>query len=202
LLESTLFADVRPDQGARLEATPFGTLAPLEPLLGQGAGRLLQYLRVLASREPACMMHRAPFVEPGLALLAERDAALRQLIALALKNACYDVRQCSNALQLKAELYSSPIMTSESALLVLNIELAAQCAPEISTLERVRSNARTTRPQFLLICEFGGVKQLTLPGVREPRVAAVLEKPFDLDELERIARTCNDPVRQSRGQFG
>lgn len=146
-------------------------------------------------------MHRSRIVEPGLALLAERDAALRQLIALALQNAGYDVRQCSNALQLKAELYSSPILTAENALLTLNLELATQCTVELATLERVRSNARSSRPHFILICEFGGQKQFSLPGLAELRIAATLEKPFDLDELERIARTCREPGRASRG-FG
>jgi len=146
-------------------------------------------------------MQGSRFVEPGLALLAERDAAMRQLLALALKNAGYGVRQCSNALQLKAELYSSPILTAENALLVLNLELAAQCTVELSTLERVRSNARSERPQFLVICEFGGVKEFSLSGVGDLRIAGVLEKPFDIDEVERIARTCRDPVRQSSGQF-
>ena len=119
---------------------------------------------------------------PALALLAERDAPLRQLIALALKNAGYDVRQCSNVLQLKAELYSSPILTTETALLVLNVELAAQCGIELATLGRVRPTARSSRAQFLFICEFGGLKQFTSSGIHDSQVVGVLEKPFDLDE--------------------
>ena len=122
-------------------------------------------------------------------------------MAQALQSAGYDVRQCSNALQLKAELYSSPILTVENALLALNLELGTQCTVELATLERVRSNARSTRPHFIFICEFGGQKQFSLPGVPELRVAATLEKPFDLDELERAARTCREQLRPSRG-FG
>lgn len=125
-----------------------------------------------------------------LALLAERDAALRQLIALALGAAGYDVRACSNALQLKAELYSSPIVSTECALLVLNVELAAQCALELATLVRVRSSERTARALFLFICEFGGLRQFTPSGVADRDIVGVLEKPFDLDELEVLARTC------------
>jgi DNA-binding response OmpR family regulator len=141
-------------------------------------------------------------VEPDLALLAERDPALRQLIALALKNAGYDVRQCSNTLQLKAELYSSPILTTQRALLVLNLELAVQCAVELSTLERVRSKARASRPSYLLICEFGGSKQFALPSVEQLEVIGILEKPFDLDELERLARTFNETGRVASGRRG
>jgi len=145
---------------------------------------------------------RPAFVEPALAVLAERDGALRPLIELALKHAGYAVRQCSNTLQLKAELTSNPILTTGHPLLVLNSQLAVQCAVELAMLSRERSKARTTRPRFLLIREFGDPRQFMLPGIDHAHVAGVLEKPFDLDELERLARACNDPTWPANGPKG
>jgi len=142
------------------------------------------------------------FVEPALAVLAERDAALRPLIELALKQAGYAVRQCANTLQLKEELTSNPVLTTRNPLLVLNSQLAVQCAVELATLSRGRSQARRTRPRFLLIREFGDPMQFMLPGIDHAHVAGMLEKPFDLDDLERLARACNDPAWPANGPKG
>ncbi|HVJ14511.1 MAG TPA: hypothetical protein VM686_03680 [Polyangiaceae bacterium] len=125
-----------------------------------------------------------------LALVAERDPALRQLTGSVLRQAGYDVRECSNALQLKAELYSSPVLATENALLVLSADIAAQCASELRMLERARAATPRHPPAYVFVCEFGALKQFTPPGVSEHEVAAVLEKPFDVDELERVALRC------------
>jgi len=132
-------------------------------------------------------------VSSVLALLAERDAALRHLMALALRSAGCDVRQCSNVLQLRAELYSSPIHSWERVVLVLNIEIATQCTSELVAMERIRAAARLRRADHVFVCEFGGLKRFTAPG---------LEKPFDLDELEQIARACSQSSRSASGALG
>jgi hypothetical protein len=141
-------------------------------------------------------------VSSVLAVLAERDAALRQLMALALKSAGCDVRQCSNALQLKAELYSSPIHSWDRAILVLNVEIAAQCVSELAAMTRVRANEHVPRADFVFVCEFGGLKRFMAPGLDESSIIRVLEKPFDLDELERIARTHSPSSRSAPGALG
>jgi hypothetical protein len=129
-----------------------------------------------------------------LALLAERDTALRQLMALALKGAGCNVRQCSNVLQLKAELYSSPIRAAARALLVLNVEIGAHCASELAVLGRARASERIAGAAFVFVREFGGSKGLALSGLDQDSVLGVFEKPFDLDDLERIARAyCSRP---------
>jgi DNA-binding NtrC family response regulator len=138
----------------------------------------------------------------AVTLLAERDAALRQLMAQALQNAGCQVSQCSNALQLQAELYSSPILTAERALLVLNAEISEQCFTEIAAMGLVRSSARAARADFVFVCEFGGLKHFTPPDLDEHSVLRILEKPFDLDELERLASNYIESARPLRGRVG
>ena len=54
-------------------------------------------------------------------------------------------------------------------------------------MERVRSNVRAVHATFILVRECDGTKQSLPAGLDESRIVCVLEKPFDLDELERLA---------------
>lgn len=83
---------------------------------------------------------------------------------------------------------------------MLNSQIAVQWAEELEMLARVRSKAGTTRPRFLLIRAFGDPGQFMLPGIDHAHVADVLEKPFDLDELERPAHACNEPSWPTNGR--
>jgi hypothetical protein len=117
-------------------------------------------------------------------------------MALVLQGAGYEVREASNALQLKVELQSRYIFSAEGALLVLSADIAGQCATELAALVPARSLARLPRAWFIYTCEFGELRQP--PGLGEDHVLGMLEKPFDLDELERMASTCHALFRRSR----
>jgi DNA-binding response OmpR family regulator len=59
-----------------------------------------------------------------VALIAERDASLRALMSRALREAGFEVRSHANGQQLKADLGAT---TADCSLLVLQMELVAQC---------------------------------------------------------------------------
>ncbi len=135
-----------------------------------------------------------------LALLAERDAALRDLMRQAVRRAGYDVLECSNPLQLKVELRSSSVVEARGLLVILSTDLASQCAGELTTLLRARSHAGLAAVHAAFTCEFGAPQQP--PAVGGYELVGVLEKPFELGELERIARGCHALSRPTGAESG
>jgi hypothetical protein len=111
-----------------------------------------------------------------------------------LRDVQYSVLECSNVIQLKAELVSDLFSTAESALFVINVDLAHRCVKELSAVALARSGAGCGRIQVVFTREFG---DLTLaPAVEDFVIKGTLEKPFDFDELQRIARPCRAPSRE------
>ncbi len=123
-----------------------------------------------------------------LVLLAERDRGLRKAMALALKGVGCKVRQCSNAVLLKTELRSGPILSAQRALLVLRIELAARCTRELQAMAVVRSKARLGGAALVLVRDSEGIGQELPEVLGESDVVGLIEMPLDLDELERLVR--------------
>jgi DNA-binding response OmpR family regulator len=137
-------------------------------------------------------------MSPSLALLAERDAALRQLMGRVLGEAGYDVRACASGVQLKGLLHSTPLGTADCALLVLQAELAADCSKELWDVIRLRSSARLSRVHVVFTCEFGALA--LVPSIGDYHFAGLFEKPFDFDELESVARGCRAHFRQGQSE--
>lgn len=126
----------------------------------------------------------------SVALLAEPDQALHDLMQRALAGAGYEVFGSCNALQVEAGLRMRPVRGARNLLYVLASRLAADCALAIAQASLERAQLGLPEPQLVLTYEFGS---LTSP----PELAGcvgrgVLEKPFDLYELQALAFECRD----------
>lgn len=122
-----------------------------------------------------------------VALLAESDRGLRNLMGRTLAESGYVLSESSNELQLEASLRVQPFLGARIALLVLSSSLATRCARSIATAarERIRCGLRPAR--LILTCEFGTLAALHPPELGACVSVGVLEKPFDLHELRGLA---------------
>jgi DNA-binding NtrC family response regulator len=122
------------------------------------------------------------------ALVVERDPALRRLMRNAVHQAGYEIAECSNSLQLKVELRTPNIVEASALLLVVSKDIARQCTEELVGLFRDRAKAGHSTVDVAFTSEFGAPEPA--PAIGPYTLVGVLEKPFSLDELERIARQC------------
>jgi hypothetical protein len=131
------------------------------------------------------------------ALLAEPDRALRDLMRRTLSAAGYDVVDSSNAFQLEVGLKGSTASAAPHALFVFGERLATQCAASILAVARERARVGLPQAQLILMYEFGS---LVLPALQLTPcvIKGVLEKPFDLFDLQAMALEC----RKSNSAIG
>jgi DNA-binding NtrC family response regulator len=114
-------------------------------------------------------------------LLAEDDKELRELLALVLETAGYQVCQCSNGEQLMSRLTES----SSFNLVISDIRM-----PGLSGLEVLaRRNRKMQQVPFICMTAFGDAQ--THSRARHLGAVATIDKPFDLDEMmELVAHVC------------
>jgi hypothetical protein len=134
-------------------------------------------------------------VSNTVALLAEPDQALRDLMRRTLAGAGYEVIESSNGAQLEAALRIPTVCRARNLLYVLASRLATDRAPAISAATLERADSGLPEAQLILTYEFGAPKaDPDLPG-RLTR--GVLEKPFDLYELQAMAFECRNFLCES-----
>lgn len=124
-------------------------------------------------------------------LLAEDDAELRELLALVLTGAGYQVCQCNDGRQLLQRLDQH----HNYALVISDVRMPGLSGLEV--LARQRSNAQSI--PFICMTAFGDVQ--THGKARRLGAVATIDKPFDLDEMiELVERVClrNEPYSRSR----
>ena len=126
----------------------------------------------------------------SVALVAEPDRALRELMQRALTAAGYEVFESSNVLQLEVGLRVRTVYRAKNLLYVLASRLVTRCLPAISAASLERAQLSLPEAQLILTCEFG--TPTTAPNIPHCRARGVLEKPFDLYELQAIAFECRD----------
>lgn len=102
----------------------------------------------------------------------------------------YEVFETSNVVQLEVGLRVSAVYGAQNVIFVLGARLATQCALSIAAAARERARSRLPHAQVILTYEFG-----TLAGVPHAQLApcvlrGVLEKPFDLQDLQAMAHEC------------
>jgi hypothetical protein len=129
-------------------------------------------------------------VSNSVALLAEPDRALRDLMQRALAGAGYEVFASADALQVEIDLRVRPVNEARNLLYVLTSGLAADCAPAIAVAALQRAQNGLPEPQLLLTNEFGTLT--SGPEIAHCIGRGFLEKPFDLYELQAIAFECRD----------
>jgi len=111
-------------------------------------------------------------------LLAEDDRELRDLLAFALFRAGYSVTSCDNGLELLERLEQGTGPERERYDLVLT-DLRMPALTGLEVLEALHDQPQ--RPPFICMTAFGDAPTHAL--ARRQRVAATIDKPFDLDRL-------------------
>lgn len=124
------------------------------------------------------------------ALLAEPDRALRDLMRRTLAAAGYEVFESSNVLQLEVGLRVSTVFGSKNVVFVLGARLATQCALSITAAARERARVRLPHVQVILTYEFGTLTAMPHAELAPCVVRGILEKPFDLQDLQAMALEC------------
>jgi DNA-binding response OmpR family regulator len=120
-----------------------------------------------------------------LALLVETDPALSNLMQDSLERVGFEVRVCEKASWVGPALLTFNDIPNHHLLLVLSGHVARVQRGALLTALRTRFRSHETPLRTLLTADFASTEPL--PDLRELDVAAVLEKPFSLDELERVA---------------
>jgi hypothetical protein len=141
-------------------------------------------------------------VSNSVAILAEPDRALRDLMQRTLADAGYEVIESSNFLQLEGALRAPQLLAARNVLLVIGARLATQCDLAIAAVMRERVHVRLPRAQVILTYEFGTLAALPPPAVAPCVPRGALEKPFDLYELQAMAFECRDFLSESGANVG
>jgi hypothetical protein len=134
-------------------------------------------------------------VPNSVALVAEPDRALRDLMRRTLSAAGYEVFESSNIMQLEAGLRVRAVYRARNLLYVLASEVAAECAAAISAASRERARLSLAEVQLILTCEFGRLTSVS--NIPHCSLRGVLEKTFDLYELQAMAFECRDFLCES-----
>ncbi len=117
-------------------------------------------------------------------LLAEDDMEMRLLLSLALQKEGCSVIECKDGVNLAAQL--EPVLNGEIEveydLIITDIRM-----PGVSGLEAVQGLACLPGcPPMILITAFGDAE--THERARQVGVAAVLDKPFEIEDFIRVVR--------------
>ena len=117
-------------------------------------------------------------------LLAEDDHEMRSLIAWTLHRAGYKVTECRSGFELFQHLRASLEYSKSKGydLLVSDIRLPGFNAFEV--LEDMQSQGEC--PPIILITSFGD--DATHKRAKQMGVAAMFDKPFDMDDLTKMVR--------------
>jgi DNA-binding NtrC family response regulator len=134
-------------------------------------------------------------VHRTLAFVAERDAALRRLLTRILQNVAFDVCECASEAQLQEQLRDKTLAWDQRTLLVVSAALAGPSLARLGDATRVRGGDNPPDVCVILTFEFGAIEQLPTP--EGCRMIALLEKPFDLDQFERLASACRSPAGEA-----
>lgn len=124
-------------------------------------------------------------------LLAEDDGELRELLALVLEGAGYQVVQCNNGLQLLKQLEQA----DDFAAVISDLRM-----PGLSGLEVLeKHHGQMRKLPFICMTAFGDEKTHT--RAQQLGAVALINKPFDLDEMiALVERVCLRNQAQIRSQ--
>lgn len=121
-------------------------------------------------------------------LLAEDDTDLRRLLAGALEQEGYHVRQVGSGRELREELEVAPGQPLAVDLIVSDVRMPGFSGLDVLSFLRQRDWATPV----LLITAFGD--EAVHQEAHRLGAAAVIDKPFELDELRHAARALAPPV--------
>jgi hypothetical protein len=134
-------------------------------------------------------------VPNSVALLAEPDRALRELMQRALTATGYEVFQCASIPDVEMAVRVRAVHRARNLLYVLASSLASDTASAISATSLERAHLSLPPAQLILTCDFGALR--AVPDIPQCLARGVLEKPFDLYELQALAFECRDFLCES-----
>lgn len=152
-------------------------------------GNLDSSLRESAAREghSSCKM---AVVLHAVALVADSNWAMRELMRRTIEGAGFMVLESGNAQQLKVALRTSLLATAPRALLVVSASLIDKAHDVLLTLGEQRAALGFSPPHVILTCEFGALADAPGGDLSGCIQAGTLEKPFDFALLQGIAYRC------------
>jgi hypothetical protein len=142
-------------------------------------------------------------VHEALALVADSDWAMRELMRRTLEQVGYSILECSSSLDLNAALRSRASRAASCIFLVTSAAIALGSGDLLSGLGKERRSTGRSLPQVLVTCEFGTLKSSPCPEFPECISVGLLEKPFDFSLLQGIAYRCRTtPAKGPPRQLG
>jgi hypothetical protein len=102
----------------------------------------------------------------------------------------YEVFESSNVLQLEVGLRISAVLGAKNVIFVLGARLAMQCALSIADAARERARLPLPDAQVILTYEFGTLAAMPHAELAPCVLRGILEKPFDLHDLQAMALEC------------
>lgn len=130
-------------------------------------------------------LQRPPVAVGLTVLLAEDDANLRSMLSIVLRRDGHRVREFRDGADLDAELvhnYPEGRIRPENVLIVADMRMPAQDG--LSVIRQLRR--RGNQLPFILMTAFGDAQ--THAAAWELGALAVLDKPFDFDDLRATIR--------------
>lgn len=129
-------------------------------------------------------------VQQAVALVADSNWAMRELMRRTIEGAGFMVLESANAPQLEVALRMRLFATAPRALLVVSATLIDKARDVLSSLSKQRASAGFSLPHVVLTCEFGALAETPPDDLSGCFPAGMLEKPFDFALLQGIAYRC------------
>lgn len=123
------------------------------------------------------------------ALVGESSPELRHLMRRSLNVAGYRVTDAGSPKVLVYQLHEPDVLAAPASLVVLSAQWHQQCAMALSAAASRRRQLRLPVLKIVLIHEWGTLGMMAPPALEHCEFVAMLEKPFELADLERIARS-------------
>lgn len=117
---------------------------------------------------------------PNCILVAEDDPALRRLLVSSLSREGYRLHEAKDGHEALEELGSG-----EAELLILDLMM-----PKVSGWEVLRRRAEDPALQRIPVIVISAAKDSAVAEVLDRNICALLPKPFDLDALHALVRSC------------
>jgi hypothetical protein len=129
-------------------------------------------------------------VQQAVALVADSNWAMRELMRRTIEAAGFWVLESANGQQLDVALRTTLFAGAPRVLVVVSATLLDEHGDALSRLGKQRASTALSPPHVILTCEFGALVE-TPPGDLSGCISAgILEKPFDFGLLQGIAYRC------------
>ena len=126
-------------------------------------------------------------VKQALAIVAEPDWALRELIRRTIEGAGFVVLEVATPQHLEVVLHARAAAAAPRVMLIVPATMVASCSPAVADWVAQRATYRCAPPCLLVTCEFGTLNEVPRPELDGCVSAGVLEEPFDFALLQGMA---------------